>query len=104
MAPNTKPPTKRGDEAGAADRIGNSESQGSAGQGHDLEPRATDLSAPAGDHDDARGGDARNHSGQGPIADLLEHQPNCSPVADRSRLGLRDREHDPEQRHADPGR
>ena len=42
------------------------------------------------------------HSGQDPVADLLEHQPNRTPVADCSRLGLRDRQHDPEHRHADP--
>ena len=60
------------------------------------------MPMPAGDHDDARGGDARSHPGQDAVADLLEHQPNRGAVADRSGLCLRDREHDPEQRHADP--
>ena len=93
---------ERGDEAGAADRISNSEGEAGAGHRHDLEPGAADVPVPTGDHDDARGGDARKHSGQDAVADLLEHQPSRGPVADRSRLGLRDREHDPEQRHADP--
>ena len=93
---------ERRDETGAADRIGDAEGEPGAGQRHDLEPGATDVPVPTGDHDDARGGDARNHPGQDAVADLLEHQPSGGPVADRSRLGLRDRQHDPEQRHADP--
>ena len=93
---------ERGDEAGTADRICNSEGEAGAGERHDLEPGATDEPVPTGDDDDACGGDARNHPGEDAVADLLEHEPSRGPVADGSGLCLRDREHDPEQRHADP--
>ena len=60
------------------------------------------MSVRAGDHDDECGGDACKHPGQDAVADLLEHEPSRGTVADGSGLCLRDREHDPEQRHADP--
>src|SRR4029079_2076809 len=64
--------------------------------------RATDSPALADDHNDAAGGDARNNSREDAVTDLLEHQSNRSSVTERSRLGLGNREHDPEQRHTDP--
>src|SRR4029450_3508581 len=85
-----EPSDERGDEPGPADRICNSESEAGAGQRNDLEPGATDVPVPTGDHDDAGGGGARKPPGQDAVADLLEHQPNRSPVADGARLGRAD--------------
>ena len=94
---------ERGDEAGAADRIRNSE--GEAGAGQQARPGARSRRR-AGAHlrprRRTRRRCPRSHPGEDAVADLLEHQPNRGSVADRSGLRLRDREHDPEQRHADP--
>src|SRR5215208_4735650 len=93
---------ERGDEAGAADRVCNSESQTGAGQRHDLEPGTADEPVLPGDEHDERGGHTRNHPGQDAVTDLLQYQPNRSPIADGPRLVLRYRQDDPEQRHTNP--
>src|ERR1700745_1846164 len=76
IAPNTKPPTNAAMKPEPPIGSAIPKARTAPAERHDLKPRATAVPARAGHHDDADGGDARNHSGQDAVADLLEYQPN----------------------------
>ena len=75
--------------------------QSGGGDGDHLPPHWCDRAAPAGE-DQYRGRDrAHADAGQRSVADLLEQQSQRRAVPDGTGLGVRDREHDQEQWHAD---
>ena len=97
-----EPCDERGDEAAAAERDGDSIRQSGTRERDHLHPVVGDQVPPTGnaeDHTRCNTGDDAAHE---PPTDLVEHHVDSRAHRDRIVLGLRDREHDEEQRHADP--
>ncbi len=96
------PADERGDEAGAADRLGEAVSEQRAGERHDLEPGGVDEAATSRIDDDSRCCRPRDHTAEHAVPDLLQHELGRSAVSDRAVLRQRDGERDEEERDADP--